>query len=77
MSQISLEDSSSQPRWVEQLVSYMLLKFSRPHTIIGTSLSVLGLYLIMLQREIVSSPSTPTPCFEVGLLSMWQCTSWG
>jgi homogentisate phytyltransferase/homogentisate geranylgeranyltransferase len=29
---------------------YALWKFSRPHTIIGTSLSVLGLYLVALDR---------------------------
>ncbi|MGJ5676153.1 MAG: homogentisate phytyltransferase [Nostochopsis sp.] len=39
MNQIS--QSSSQTIWL-----YALWKFSRPHTIIGTSLSVLGLYII-------------------------------
>ena len=48
MSQICQQDSSSQPRWVQQLAGwfYAFWKFSRPHTIIGTTLSVLGLYLI-------------------------------
>jgi homogentisate phytyltransferase/homogentisate geranylgeranyltransferase len=57
MSQISREDSSSQPRLVEQLVSwlYAFWKFSRPHTIIGTSLSVLGLYLIAYATAVGNS----------------------
>jgi homogentisate phytyltransferase/homogentisate geranylgeranyltransferase len=49
MSQISRQDSSGfQSRRVQQSTSwlYAFWKFSRPHTIIGTSLSVLGLYLI-------------------------------
>ncbi len=41
MNQIS--QSASQSNWL-----YAFWKFSRPHTIIGTSLSVLGLYLIAL-----------------------------
>lgn len=51
MSQISRQEfSSSQAGWVEQSPGwlYAFWKFSRPHTIIGTSLSVLGLYLITL-----------------------------
>jgi homogentisate phytyltransferase/homogentisate geranylgeranyltransferase len=51
MSQISTQTSTSSPlnpfhqpiHWL-----YALWKFSRPHTIIGTSLSVLALYLITL-----------------------------
>lgn len=40
--------SGSQSSWVERSAGwlYAFWKFSRPHTIIGTSLSVLGLYLI-------------------------------
>ncbi|KOP23886.1 tocopherol phytyltransferase [Hapalosiphon sp. MRB220] len=44
MNQIS--QSASQSNWL-----YAFWKFSRPHTIIGTSLSVLGLYLIALALE--------------------------
>jgi homogentisate phytyltransferase / homogentisate geranylgeranyltransferase len=46
MSQLSSESTSSKVK--QQPVSwlYAFWKFSRPHTIIGTSLSVLGLYLI-------------------------------
>lgn len=44
MSQIS--NLNGLQRWYSWL--YALWKFSRPHTIIGTSLSVLGLYLIAL-----------------------------
>ena len=46
MSQISSQKYSS---WVEQSTGwlYAFWKFSRPHTVIGTSLSVLGLYLIV------------------------------
>ena len=48
MEQISRQDASSQSRSVEPSAGwlYAFWKFSRPHTIIGTSLSVLGLYLI-------------------------------
>ena len=47
MSRISRRSQSSNPfqRYVPWL--YAFWKFSRPHTIIGTSLSVLGLYLIV------------------------------
>ncbi len=43
-------ESGAQPSWVEQSAGwlYAFWKFSRPHTVIGTSLSVLGLYLIAL-----------------------------
>jgi len=39
-----------QVRWVEQAAGwlYAFWKFSRPHTVVGTSLSVLGLYLMAL-----------------------------
>lgn len=42
----------SRPRTFQRYISwfYAFWKFSRPHTIIGTSLSVLGLYLIALDR---------------------------
>jgi len=52
MSQISGEESFRQIGWVEQSVGwfYAFWKFSRPHTIVGTSLSVLGLYLMVLGR---------------------------
>lgn len=52
MSQILPENSSltsgSQLRWVRQSVAWIrsFWKFSRPHTIIGTTLSVVGLYSI-------------------------------
>ncbi|MGL4619695.1 MAG: hypothetical protein ACRCZS_11650, partial [Chroococcidiopsis sp.] len=39
---------------------YAFWKFSRPHTIIGTSLSVLGMYLIALDAQIDLS-QLPTP----------------
>jgi homogentisate phytyltransferase/homogentisate geranylgeranyltransferase len=50
---------------------YAFWKFSRPHTIIGTSLSVLGLYLITVAvgnsnsslREAAKSASTTVPIF--------------
>ena len=51
MSQISGQESlNRQLSWVEHSAGwlYAFWKFSRPHTIIGTSLSVLGLYLITL-----------------------------
>lgn len=38
---------------------YAFWKFSRPHTIIGTSLSVLGLFLITLSLSPGSSPFVP------------------
>ncbi|MHC5830441.1 MAG: hypothetical protein ACYT04_84500, partial [Nostoc sp.] len=37
---------------------YAFWKFSRPHTIIGTSLSVLALYLIAIA---ISNPTSPLP----------------
>lgn len=61
MSQISPKKSSvslspaSKPDFFRRYTSwlYSLWKFSRPHTVVGTSLSVLGLYLIAfaLNRE--------------------------
>lgn len=56
MSQISPQPSPLSPRqpkkphpvWRHSPWLYALWKFSRPHTIIGTSLSVVGLYLIAL-----------------------------
>ncbi|KAF3887948.1 MULTISPECIES: homogentisate phytyltransferase [Nostocales] len=44
---------------------YSFWKFSRPHTIIGTSLSVLGLYLIAIS-PLSDSPTSPLP-----LLGAW------
>lgn len=38
---------------------YALWKFSRPHTIVGTSLSVLGLYLIACDTALVNKISSP------------------
>lgn len=59
MSQISSQKSSptstnpsqSKPVPSIRVWLYALWKFSRPHTIIGTSLSVLGLYLIALAES--------------------------
>ncbi|MBD2021042.1 homogentisate phytyltransferase [Leptolyngbya sp. FACHB-36] len=65
MSRISSKFSpSSQPPTKPTLVQlclswlYAFWKFSRPHTVIGTSLSVLGLYLMALatQRDWSTSP---------------------
>ncbi len=44
------EEREEIPGWVGQLSGwlYAFWKFSRPHTVVGTSLSVLGLYLIAI-----------------------------
>lgn len=52
------QNSSSRLNWL-----YAFWKFSRPHTIIGTSLSVLGLYLIAYATTSENSKV---------LLSLWQ-----
>jgi len=68
MSQISGQNSSSQYGWVEQLGGwlYAFWKFSRPHTIVGTSLSVLGLYLMALA---IYDPGSSTQSRQ--LLGSW------
>jgi homogentisate phytyltransferase / homogentisate geranylgeranyltransferase len=55
MSQIT---SQSSPRPIQSSIPwlYAFWKFSRPHTIIGTSLSVLGLYLIGLAGQTALTP---------------------
>jgi homogentisate phytyltransferase/homogentisate geranylgeranyltransferase len=61
----SRQDSSSQlVGWL-----YAFWKFSRPHTIIGTSLSVLGLYLIAYATGENSIPSPFLPLWQ--LLGTW------
>ncbi|MEC4815050.1 MAG: homogentisate phytyltransferase [Scytonema sp. PMC 1069.18] len=57
MSQVS--SNGFQDSWL-----YAFWKFSRPHTIIGTSLSVLGLYLIAISQ--LSTPASLLP-----LLGAW------
>jgi len=59
MSQISRQESS-QSSWSEQSAGwlYAFWKFSRPHTVIGTSLSVLGLYLMALAIPSIGFSST-------------------
>lgn len=75
ISQISGQESLSQSKiWFEHLAGwlYAFWKFSRPHTIIGTSLSVLGLYLIAYATVTGNSiPSLlPTPV-RAGLLDIF------
>lgn len=51
---------------------YALWKFSRPHTIIGTSLSVLGLFLITYSDVSDKVPSLyPTPYTLYPILGAW------
>jgi len=74
ISQISGQESFSQSKiWFEHLAGwlYAFWKFSRPHTIIGTSLSVLGLYLIAYGSAQGSSshPLLSTPV-QAGLLDI-------
>lgn len=47
---------------------YSFWKFSRPHTIIGTSLSVVGVYLIAV--SLIPIPNSPLPNFGQ-LLATW------
>ncbi len=51
MSQLSSESTSTKLEQKPTSWLYALWKFSRPHTIIGTSLSVLGLYLITASTQ--------------------------
>jgi homogentisate phytyltransferase/homogentisate geranylgeranyltransferase len=67
MSRISSQNSSHPQPLAANVVKqapwlYAFWKFSRPHTIIGTSLSVLGLYLIAI--------ATPTIGFSWGSLGL-------
>jgi homogentisate phytyltransferase / homogentisate geranylgeranyltransferase len=55
MSQISSQSSSGSIQTLSAWF-YAFWKFSRPHTIIGTSLSVLGLYAIGLANQAVLTP---------------------
>lgn len=57
MSRISHPSSNFVQRYAPWL--YAFWKFSRPHTVIGTSLSVLGLYLIVLgsNRQLLPHPT--------------------
>jgi homogentisate phytyltransferase/homogentisate geranylgeranyltransferase len=52
---------------------YAFWKFSRPHTIIGTSLSVLGLFLIAYSENLTNEISSllPTPYSLLPLLGAW------
>ncbi|MCF2148886.1 homogentisate phytyltransferase [Desmonostoc muscorum LEGE 12446] len=50
---------------------YAFWKFSRPHTIIGTSLSVLGLYLIAIAVSNPTVPPLPTPHSLLPLFAAW------
>ncbi len=50
---------------------YAFWKFSRPHTIIGTSLSVLGLYLIAIAVSNPTVPPLPTPHSLLPLFGAW------
>ena len=71
MSLISTSDSQqtlAQPfHWL-----YSLWKFSRPHTIIGTTLSVLALYLIALATT-QSSPTVANLGQLLGVMSACLC----
>jgi homogentisate phytyltransferase / homogentisate geranylgeranyltransferase len=55
---------------------YALWKFSRPHTIVGTSLSVLGLFLMALAASVNSNPLNawvwPDLTIVTGLLGTWM-----
>ncbi len=64
MSQISQSDVGS--NWL-----YALWKFSRPHTIIGTSLSVLGLYFIAVAVSNLNSSPFPIPYSLFPLFPAW------
>jgi homogentisate phytyltransferase/homogentisate geranylgeranyltransferase len=69
MSQISPQkpplssNSAAKPKFVQQHLPwlYAFWKFSRPHTVIGTSLSVLGLYLIAFALSPQSFALSPQP----------------
>ncbi|MEM8543410.1 MAG: homogentisate phytyltransferase [Cyanobacteria bacterium P01_H01_bin.119] len=50
---------------------YALWKFSRPHTIIGTSLSVLGLFLLALQAVPLLFETGSTLGGLIGLVAAW------
>jgi homogentisate phytyltransferase/homogentisate geranylgeranyltransferase len=57
---------------------YAFWKFSRPHTIIGTSLSVLGLYLIAISPTLATTGEAsvtewllPTPDSLISLFGTW------
>jgi len=50
---------------------YAFWKFSRPHTIIGTSLSVLALYLIAIAISNPTLSRLPTPDSLLPLLGAW------
>ncbi|MEH1911589.1 MAG: homogentisate phytyltransferase [Nostoc sp.] len=50
---------------------YAFWKFSRPHTIIGTSLSVLGLYLIAIAINNHTDSPLPTPHSLLPLFGAW------
>ena len=83
MSQISSQKSSvpqsnpSDAKAVQQKGSwlYAFWKFSRPHTIIGTSLSVLGLYLVAIMLRIAGANALSPPHFSsthlLQLLGTW------
>ncbi|MCL1469065.1 homogentisate phytyltransferase [Argonema antarcticum] len=70
MSQISPTKSPvPQPNFLQRYTTwlYAFWKFSRPHTIIGTSLSVLGLYAIAL----ANSPTTFSSIQLIQLFGTW------
>ena len=50
---------------------YSLWKFSRPHTIIGTTLSVLGLYLVAIGLAKQNNTLLTTPYSLLPLLGAW------
>ncbi len=67
------------PRWVQEQAPwlYAFWKFSRPHTIIGTSLSCLGLYLIAIAEQAAATPAAtaiapPPLSLLLALLACWS-----
>jgi homogentisate phytyltransferase / homogentisate geranylgeranyltransferase len=75
MSQISPRSprpSARPPRWVKQHVHWLhaFWKFSRPHTVIGTSLSAIGVYLIALAEQQPWAPSGGTVAWVPPLSSL-------